>query len=125
MNQATGKIEKYDLDVRPGGREHEHGRVFSSYLAKIPWIVRVKLNLQPSFSIGYYLRWLKWKRIHLPMQEMQAGARFGFWWERSPGRGNGNPLQYSCLGNPMDREPGGLQSMGLQRIGPDLETGHK
>ena len=23
---------------------------------------------------------------------------------RSPGRGNGNPLQYCCLGNPMDRE---------------------
>ena len=23
---------------------------------------------------------------------------------RSPGEGNGNPLQYSCLGNPMDRE---------------------
>ena len=23
---------------------------------------------------------------------------------RSPGGGNGNPLQYSCLGNPMDRE---------------------
>ena len=22
---------------------------------------------------------------------------------RSPGLGNGNPLQYSCLGNPMDR----------------------
>ena len=22
---------------------------------------------------------------------------------RSPGKGNGNPLQYSCLGNPMDR----------------------
>ena len=22
---------------------------------------------------------------------------------RSPGAGNGNPLQYSCLGNPMDR----------------------
>ena len=22
---------------------------------------------------------------------------------RSPGVGNGNPLQYSCLGNPMDR----------------------
>ena len=27
---------------------------------------------------------------------------------RSPGGGNGNPCQYSCLGNPMDREePGG------------------
>ena len=24
---------------------------------------------------------------------------------RSPGEGNGNKLQYSCLGNPMDREP--------------------
>ena len=23
---------------------------------------------------------------------------------RSPGEGNGHPLQYSCLGNPMDRE---------------------
>ena len=23
--------------------------------------------------------------------------------ERSPGEGNGNPLQYSCLGNPMNR----------------------
>ena len=25
-------------------------------------------------------------------------------WERSPGEENGNPLQYSCLENPMDRE---------------------
>ena len=24
------------------------------------------------------------------------------WWGRSPGGGNGNPLQYSCLQNPMD-----------------------
>ena len=24
---------------------------------------------------------------------------------RSPGEGNGNPLQYSCLENSMDREP--------------------
>ena len=31
---------------------------------------------------------------------------------RSPGERNGNPLQYSCLGNPWTEEPGGLQSMG-------------
>ena len=24
-------------------------------------------------------------------------------WGKSPGEGNGNPLQYSCLENPMDR----------------------
>ena len=33
---------------------------------------------------------------------------------RSPGEGNGCPLQYSCLENPMDRIPGGLQFMGSQ-----------
>ena len=33
---------------------------------------------------------------------------------RSPGEGNGNPLQDSCLENPMEEEPGGPQSMGLQ-----------
>ena len=38
---------------------------------------------------------------------------------RSPGERNGNPLQCSCLGNPMDREARGLQSMGSQRIGHD------
>ena len=29
--------------------------------------------------------------------------RFKPWWGRSPGEENGNPLQYSCLENPMDR----------------------
>ena len=38
------------------------------------------------------------------------------------GEGNGTPLQYSCLENPMAEEPGGLQSMGLQRVGHDWET---
>ena len=34
---------------------------------------------------------------------------------RSPWEGNGNPIQFSCLGSPMDRGAtvyGGLQSMG-------------
>ena len=34
--------------------------------------------------------------------------------ERSSGKGNGNPLQYSCLENSMDKEPDGLQPMGSQ-----------
>ena len=35
---------------------------------------------------------------------------------RSPGGGHGNPLQYSCLENPMDRGVR-LQSIGWQRVG--------
>ena len=38
---------------------------------------------------------------------------------RSPGVGNGNPPKYSCLENSMDREPGGLQSMGPKRVRHD------
>ena len=34
------------------------------------------------------------------MREMQVQSPG---WEDFPGEGNGNPLQYSCLGNPMDR----------------------
>ena len=36
---------------------------------------------------------------------------------KSPGGGHGNSLQCSCLGNPMDKEPGGLQCMGCPRAG--------
>ena len=42
------------------------------------------------------------------------------WWQ--PGEGNGTPLQYCCLENPMREEPGRLQSMGLLRVGHDWET---
>ena len=36
---------------------------------------------------------------------------------RSPGRGYGNPLQYSCLGNPMDKGAWRATAIGLQRVG--------
>ena len=35
---------------------------------------------------------------------------------RSPGGGHGNQFQCSCLENPMDKEPGGLQSTGSHRV---------
>ena len=41
--------------------------------------------------------------------------------ERSPGEGNGNPLQYSCLGNPMDRGAlAGYSPLGHKRVQHDL-----
>ena len=34
---------------------------------------------------------------------------------RSPGEGNGNPLQCSCLGNPMDCSPPGSSVHGITK----------
>ena len=44
---------------------------------------------------------------------------------RSPEEGNGNPLQYSCLENPIDREARQATVQGLQRVGHDLVTKHQ
>ena len=41
---------------------------------------------------------------------------------RSPGEGNGNPLQYSCLENPWTKKPGRLQAMGSLRVRHDWAT---
>ena len=38
---------------------------------------------------------------------------------RSPGEGNGNPLQYSCLENPMDRGAWWATVIGSQRVRHD------
>ena len=41
---------------------------------------------------------------------------------RSPGEGNGNPLQCSCLENPMDRGACQTTVHGVTRVGRDLAT---
>ena len=41
---------------------------------------------------------------------------------RSPGEGNGNPLQHSCQENPKERGAWQVQSMGSQRVKHDLVT---
>ena len=41
---------------------------------------------------------------------------------RSPGEGNGNPLQYSCLGNPMDGGVWRATVHGLSSVGQDSPT---
>ena len=40
-------------------------------------------------------------------------------WGRSPGEGNGYPLQYSCLENSMDRRVWWATVHGVARIGHD------
>ena len=41
--------------------------------------------------------------VHFKIRHRRHRFDPGVWW--SPGVGNGNPLQYSCLGNSMDRGP--------------------
>ena len=50
---------------------------------------------------------------NLPANAGDAGSILGL--GRSPGGGNGNPLQYPCLGNPMDRGAWWATSMGSQK----------
>ena len=71
-----------------------------------------------SFGTSYAGSWAspvaQWIKNTPAVQEMadDAGSvpRSG----RSPGRGHGNTLQYSCLESPRDYS--GLQSMGSQRV---------
>ena len=55
--------------------------------------------------------WLSGKESACQAGDMGLIPRSG----RSPGEGNSNPLQYSFLGNPMDRGAWRLQSMGSQK----------
>ena len=43
---------------------------------------------------------------------------------RSPGDGNGNPLQYSCLGKPMDRGAWWATVHGVAKRKTPLSTAH-
>ena len=52
---------------------------------------------------------------NLPANAGEVGSILGS--GRSPGGGNGNPLQYSCLENSMDRGALWLQFMGWQKSG--------
>ena len=52
---------------------------------------------------------------NLPANAEDAGSVPGLGSTRSPGEGNGSPLQYSCLGNPMDRGAWRLESIGSQK----------
>ena len=58
----------------------------------------------------------KKKKLCLPNARdiRDAGSILGL--GRTPERGNGNPLCYSCLGNPMDREPWQATVHGVAKI---------
>ena len=60
-------------------------------------------------------RWLRGKKSACNSGDAVSIPGLG----RSPGEGNGNPLQYSCLGNPRDR---GVWRATVHRIAKELDT---
>ena len=75
------------------------------------WHVPVRCTFIHSFhKPNVFIRLLLYVRLgfpggsvvkNLPANAGDAGSILGL--GRSPGEGSGNPLQYSCLENPMDR----------------------
>ena len=60
--------------------------------------------IQWTFSVLVYLPWASQVALvvkNMPANAGDSGLISGL--GRSPGGGNDNPLQYSCLGNRMDR----------------------
>ena len=82
-----------------------------------PWTVAH----QPSPSMGFS-RQEYWSG--LPFESAYNSGELGSipGSERSPGEGNGNPLLYSCLENPIDEEAWWATVHGSQRVGPDRVT---
>ena len=60
----------------------------------------------------------KWQRILLPMPEKQVRS----WIRKIPRRRKWKSSPYSCCESPHPEKPGELQSMGSQRVKPDLPT---
>ena len=71
-------------------------------------IIHVKISV----FICMYVWELSWRlsgKSRFAMQKMQETQVLSLGWEDSPGGGHDNPLQYSCLENPMHR--GAWQAM--------------
>ena len=85
--------------------------------------MRGMISMSPAFCIFLYLEVLPWC---LSDEESACqGRRCGLIleWTRSPGEGNSNPVQYSCLENPHGQKGlVGYNPWGHKRVGHDLVT---
>ena len=120
----------------PALQEHRRQR-FDLWVGKILW--RRKRQPTPEFWPGKFhelyspwgcKEWDMTERLSLSLQVAlavknlpanadgrDAGLISGS--GRCPGTGRGNPLQYSCLENPMDREAWWATVHGLQKVRHD------
>ena len=118
-----------EVDGRVWRREEYH----SVYIFVLHGILTVqKTKLQIIFNWENFLKLLKSQACQLlsfpggsdgkesTYNAGDLGLIPGF--GRSPGEGNGNPLQYSCLENPMDCSLPGSSVYRVARVGHNLVT---
>ena len=79
---------------------------YSLYLPSTHHSLASPFLFEPPFLYLYGVRWAS--QVALVVKNLLANAgdmRLGFnpWVGRSPAGGRGNPFQYACLENPMDR----------------------
>ena len=119
-------LETWTGSTKKQEKELEHlwlGHCFYKYIVRthntlvqtLPKICQESIALNSVTEKNFLMR--KWEMLafhpgfpgasvvkDLPANAGEAGDLGSIpGWGRSPGGGNGNPLQYSCLGNPMDR----------------------
>ena len=78
----------------------------------------VLLQLDKITHLKGFPRWFKWFKKAPPVNAGAVGLIPGL--GRSPGVRNGNPLQYSCLENSMDRETSWATLYGVAKSGTQL-----
>ena len=99
----------------PGNLSNNHVGWNPHLLRLLHWVDSLPLSHLPKLTLSIYLPRKKHKtnrasQVALVVKNLPANAGGAGDLDsipgsgRFPGRGNGNPLQYSCLENPMDGE---------------------
>ena len=93
---------------------HQHIQSADSWERKLAHDANLKYFIVGVISMGLP-QWLSGKDSACQCRRHGFDPGSG----RFPGEGNGNPLQYSCLGNPMDR---GARQATVHGVAKELDT---
>ena len=112
------------VTAAPGGvglemlepREDQHLEIYISNVIMSDifyYEIKIFVNATQDFPGGSVVK-------NLPANAQDAGSVSQF--RRSPGEGNSNTLEYTCLGNPMDRGAWRATVFGVTKVGHDWVT---
>ena len=91
---------------------------------QISKLLTTKLKSSKTFSehSNTFKLWLASYLVELNVKFREESTKKYLFTTQLTGEGNGNPLQYSCLENPMERGAWWAAVHGVTRVGHDLMT---